>query len=108
MKQRIIFAALLLDFVAFSAWAAHSMGWSLGAMYADLAASPIFMQVGVDLVVALGFVVAWMWRDAKRRGMNPLPFAIGTLFTGSIAPLLYMVVRRPLEEEAEAPAPSFA
>jgi len=46
----------------------------------------------VDLTIALLLVTVWMWRDARRRGINLLPYMALTAVLGSIGPLLYLVV----------------
>jgi hypothetical protein len=50
-------------------------------------------QVFADLVIALTLVMTWMWRDAKGRGRNPLPWIVLTLVAGSFGPLLYFVTQ---------------
>jgi len=50
-------------------------------------------QYFIDLVIALGLVMIWIWRDCKNRGKTPLPWIAATLFTGSLAPLLYLYLR---------------
>jgi RsiW-degrading membrane proteinase PrsW (M82 family) len=52
--------------------------------------SPAGWQVFADLVVALLLVLVWLVDDARRLGHNPWPWVVGTLLTGSIAPLLYL------------------
>jgi len=46
-------------------------------------------------------VLAFLIRDAKAQGRNPWPWVIGTLFTGSIAPLLYFATAA---EDSKEPA----
>lgn len=98
-RNRILAFIVFADFVALTIWAMHSMSWDLAAMWAAATSSPIGIQIAIDLVVALCMVMGWMWKDAKLRGMNPIPFVVATLVAGSIAPLFYLVVRRPLESE---------
>ncbi len=50
-------------------------------------------QYFLDLVIALCLVMVWIWRDCRIRNKQPLPWIIATLFTGSLAPLLYLIVR---------------
>jgi hypothetical protein len=50
--------------------------------------------LGVDLLIALGLVLTWLWRDAREHGRSPLPYVLVTMFTGSLGPLLYLL-RRP-------------
>jgi len=51
-------------------------------------------QVFADLVIALSLFLVWMWQDAERLGRNPWPWLVGTLATGSIAPLVYLITRK--------------
>jgi hypothetical protein len=46
-----------------------------------------------DLVIALGLACTWMYRDATRRGKSPLVYIALTAATGSIGPLLYVLLR---------------
>lgn len=50
------------------------------------------MQVFTDLVIALGLFMVWLWHDAKNNNRNPWPWLIGTCTTGSIAPLIYLII----------------
>ena len=45
-------------------------------------------------LIALGLFLVWMWRDAKAEGRNPWPWILITLATGSIGPLIYLLVYR--------------
>lgn len=49
-------------------------------------------QVLTDLVIALSLFMVWMWQDAKKHGRNPWPWLVFTLGTGSIAPLIYLIL----------------
>lgn len=49
------------------------------------------VQVLVDLVIALGLVLVWMVRDARRSGRNPWPWVVATLALGSFGPLGYLL-----------------
>lgn len=91
---------LLVDFVALTAYAVYHHGF---LAFFDLhAASAIQVQIFIDLVIALSFVIAWMWRDARARGLSPLPYIALTLVLGSIGPLIYAIRR----EAAPLPAPA--
>jgi hypothetical protein len=50
-------------------------------------------QIFVDLVIACTLILVWMWDDAKRHGISPLPFALLTIGAGSIGPLAYLIRR---------------
>jgi hypothetical protein len=49
-------------------------------------------QIFLDLVIALGLFLVWMWRDAKATGRNPWPWLLLTLAIGSFGPLGYLIV----------------
>ena len=49
------------------------------------------LQIFIDLVVALVLVLTWLIKDARQNDRNPWPWVVATLFTGSIAPLVYIV-----------------
>ncbi|TXH45384.1 MAG: DUF2834 domain-containing protein [Burkholderiaceae bacterium] len=51
-------------------------------------------QVLLDLVIALGLVLTWLWNDARTSGRNPWPWIGITLVAGSFGPLLYLLTRR--------------
>lgn len=89
---KIGLALVLVDFVALSVWALAT-GGGFGALVALHRESPWALQIAGDLVLALSMVSFFVWRDAKAHGRNPVPWLVATLFTGSIAPLLYFVLR---------------
>jgi len=66
-------------------------GW--GGMKTPFSASFWTWQYFIDLVIALGLVMVWMWRDCRSSGKNPLPWIVATCFIGSFSPLLYLIMR---------------
>ena len=52
------------------------------------------MQIFADLVIALSFVLVWMWRDAKQTGRNIGSWIAFTLVAGSFGPLLYFLTAK--------------
>ena len=90
-KKQIALAVLLADFVALSAYAVANHGY-LGIFTQHLTNSA-GIQVLTDLVVALGIVMVWMWHDARRHEINPVPYVLLTLGLGSIGPLAYLIRR---------------
>lgn len=82
--------ALLLPFLALTAYALVKVGY-IGIIDYQRH-SPAGWQVFVDLVIALILVLGWLAPEARRAGRNPWPWIIGTVFTGSIAPLLYLAI----------------
>lgn len=49
--------------------------------------------IGVDLLIALGMVSTWLWRDARARGSSAVPYLVITALGGSLGPLLYLLGR---------------
>ncbi|MGD9200293.1 MAG: hypothetical protein PVI26_01915 [Chitinispirillia bacterium] len=47
------------------------------------------IQVIADILVALFCCAVWIYKDAKKRGLNPIPYFILTLLLGSVGPLTY-------------------
>lgn len=89
---------VLTVFFAFSSWVIAQEGY-FG--FLTLAArEPWGAQILIDLALALVFVTGWLIRDARARGMNPWPYVIATPFVGTMAPLLYLVVRGLKERNA--------
>lgn len=90
-KKQIAIAVLLADFVALSAYAVAHHGYV--GIFTQHLTNAAGMQVFVDLVIALTFVMAWMWQDARKHDISPLPYVVLTLGLGSIGPLAYLVHR---------------
>ncbi len=90
-KKQIALAVLLADFVAFSAYAIAQHGYV--GLFMHQLANAAGLQVLFDLMIALGIVMVWMWHDARRHDINPVPYVLLTLGLGSIGPLAYLVRR---------------
>lgn len=85
--------AVLVPFGALSVWALWQHGyWGL---FEGQLRSSAGLQVLADLAIALGLVLAWLWRDARAQGRSPWPWLVATLALGSFGPLLYLLSRRP-------------
>ena len=90
--SRSLIIVVLALFVPFTLWCvATGGGWA--EVSSAFLANPWTVQVSIDLVLALSMVCVWMFNDARRRGKSALPWIVATLFTGSIAPLAYLVFR---------------
>ena len=96
--KKIGLVLVLLDFTALTAWALFT--GSTPEMFAQIWNNPWALQITLDLCIAATFGIAWMWRDAKEHGINPLPWALAVVPTGSLALLAYAVRR------SFAPAPA--
>lgn len=104
----LLLGIVLADFVGLSAWALYHHGYV--GLFEVAVASPAGIQVLVDLTIALSLFMVWMWRDARDRGIAPLPFVLLTATLGSIGALAYLL-RRELGRERLAerqPVPATA
>ena len=88
--RRVLALVMLIPFLALTAYAVMKVGYFGIPDYHRH--SPAGWQVFTDLVIALVMVMMWLIPEAKKAGRNPWPWLIGTLATGSIAPLLYLVI----------------
>ena len=88
--QRTLSIVLLIPFLALTAYAVWDVGL-IGIPEYHIHSSAGW-QVFIDLVIALILLLTFLVPHARERGVNPWPWIIGTLFTGSIAPLVYLAI----------------
>ncbi len=84
-------SVVLFDFLALTAYAVYQYGY-LGffeLVTANVATAAAF----ADLLIALSLITVWMVRDARARGVSPLPYVLLTLALGSAGPLAYLIHR---------------
>jgi hypothetical protein len=96
-RLKLLLAFVFVDFAAMNAYVVYTMGYD-GFVRAVLD-NPATITAMVDLVIALSLILAWMVRDARRRGARVLPYLPLTLAFGSVGPLLYLL-KRPQDEPA--------
>ncbi|MHC4393619.1 MAG: DUF2834 domain-containing protein, partial [Planctomycetota bacterium] len=73
MTKRFLILFLTLDvLLAVTGLAIYQHG--LIGFFQDAVVTSANLQILVDLCIAMGLFVTWMWRDAKKRGKNPLPY----------------------------------
>lgn len=89
--KQIGLSLVLADFVALTGYAVYHHGYL--AFFELHTFNAIGIQIFVDLVIALCFVIGWMVGDAKKRGISAVPYVALTLTLGSIGPLLYLIRR---------------
>ena len=96
--KQIGLSVLLANFLALTAYAVYQYGYVgfFDLMTANLATATAF----ADLLIALSLIVVWMVRDARARGVSPVPYVLLTLALGSAGPLAYLIRR--LANEAPA------
>lgn len=87
--RKIILAITLLAFLALTAVAVWEHGYV--GVFAHQFQNSAGVQVLVDLVIALGLFMVWLWQDARAAGRNPWPWLVLILATGSIGALVYVL-----------------
>ena len=102
MKERILWGLLLLDFVIVSLYLIWPTGAN-GLLEFVVEAQGWGLQVTMDLVVALTIGTVWMWKDARSKGINPLPYAVMVPLTGSIGLLMYLAMHGVQNGAQESP-----
>lgn len=96
--KKVVLSLVLVDFAALTIYAVYTTGYV--GFFEMLMANWATIAVSADLVIALSLIGVWMWRDAHRRGVSPLPYLVLTATLGSVGPLLYLIRR----DEEESPA----
>ena len=92
MNTRVVLIfVVLIAFGALTGYALYDVG-VLGILRAASADSGA-IQIFVDLVIVCALACVWMFFDGRKRGLNPWPCVVITLFTGSFGPLLYLLRR---------------
>ncbi len=99
--KRWLALLVFIDFAAFTGYVLYELG--IDGFMAGATANLGAIQVLLDLCIALVLAFAWLVPDARRRGVSPWPWLVGALFAGSLSPLLYLVVRPQVKEQAATP-----
>lgn len=89
--KAVLLALVLVDFTAYSVWVA--MNQTLADGFAAAFANPWVGQVSIDLCISVAIALTFLWRDAKRNDINPVPFVVASCFLGSIGLMAYGVRR---------------
>lgn len=62
-------------------------------------------QLFVDVLLCAFFAGAWIWKDARERGLRAMPYLVALPCVGSLAVLAY-VIHRALADGRERGAPA--
>lgn len=79
----------LVDLMAINLYATYHYG--LVGFFREAVSSVAGIAVMADLAIAVALIAVWMWNDARRRGISPLPYLVTSLFLGSVGPLAYLL-----------------
>ncbi len=99
--KRLLVGLVLLDFAAFTGWILFTQD-NLALIEASLT-NPWGIQVAIDLCIAACFGSAWLYRDARAKGLNPWPWIVAVIPTGSLALLAYATVHGFASRAPESP-----
>ncbi len=88
MTKKTLAIILLIPFSVLSAYAVFKVGYFGIIDYHRYSSAG--WQVFADLIIACVLILTWLVPEAKRKGRNPWPFVVATVFLGSFGPLLYL------------------
>jgi len=89
--RKTILWVILISFAIYSTWVMWERGY-LGIWEAGFINSASF-QILLDLAIACFLICCWIHGDARARGISPYPWMIATFATGTLAPLVYLLIR---------------
>jgi hypothetical protein len=89
--NKVLVAVVLAAFLALHVYAFQVDGLIDGFITMFRNMNGWSMVLVADLFIALAMVATWIVRDAKKRGVSPIPYVALTLTTGSIGALLYLL-----------------
>jgi len=90
--KQVALEVALIGFTALTAYAVYQHGY-VNFFEEMLTTSLVTITSFVDLSIALGLILLWLWQDARERNISPLPYVILTVALGSVGPLLYLIRR---------------
>jgi hypothetical protein len=90
--KHVALEVALIGFTALTAYAVYQHGY-VNFFEEMLTTSLVTITSFVDLSIALGLILLWLWQDARGRNISPLPYVILTFALGSVGPLLYLIRR---------------
>jgi hypothetical protein len=82
--------------IAFGALTGYTL-WHYGGLWAWLSfytRDPASWQIFADLLICIGLLLVFVYRDAQANGRRFWPWAILSLCVGSFGPLLYFLTRK--------------
>lgn len=105
--KRILLSAVLVDYLAFTGWAAYVAGWS--GIVAGVT-NPVGLQMTAELVLFFAVGATLVFRHARQHGRHAKAWAAAVACTGIIGVLLYLIsIAQPSAVSASgAPRPALA
>lgn len=90
-KLRVFLGAVLAVYLFEAVWAMNAVGFS--NTFAAMFENPISRLMVLELGIAFTMVGFGIWRDARERGLNAVPYLALTVLAGPVGPLLYLIRR---------------
>ena len=91
MIRLALLAFTFFDFAALNVYVLTTLGYV--GFWETILASPAGILAVVDLTIAVGLTLAWMWTDSRARQLPFAPYAVLALALGSLGPLGYLIHR---------------
>ena len=91
MIRLALYALLFVDVAALNAYVLAEVGYV--EFWKVIFSSWAGILAVVDLSIAVSLILAWMWNDARERGLPFLPYAALGVALGSLGPLGYLIHR---------------
>ena len=88
--MRPVLTLVLAAFGAFSLYVMWEVGY-VGIWQSGMASLGAW-QLLIDFIITSLILLGVLWRDAKQSGRTFWPFAVLTLATGSVGPMLYLLL----------------
>ena len=92
MIWKILAAVVLAGFLALTGVVLAEVGY-LG-FFEVIGAHPATRLLSWDLVICLTLISIWMYRDARARGSNAIPYIVVAALFGAAGPLAYLIGRK--------------
>ena len=100
-RKQLLYVFLFIDFAILSGWSMYHVGF-IGIFEAGVN-NPGSIQIFVDLFIAASIAMGFIWQDAKRLGVNAIPYLVVTAALGSFGLIAYLI-RRESAKASAAPA----
>ncbi|MCC2615915.1 hypothetical protein LJ739_06650 [Aestuariibacter halophilus] len=103
MNPRVVLLSVVLAlFGGYSVWLMMEVGYV--AIWQAGFTSPAALQILMDLAIACVIISSWMIGDARARGITVWPWLVAVLTTGTLAILVYLLVREFAQKALAKPA----
>lgn len=98
----VLLITVFMLFAGYSGWLLLDVGYF--AIWQAGFESPASLQILMDLVIACLVISSWMIGDARARGVVVWPWLAAVLATGTLAILVYLIVREFSKQSVAQPS----